>query len=242
MFWFSCISLPHFIALLQSKQDIYSAGKPHASFLLCHLYCCYSSHMEKKKAGQPVHNRLQSHYGLIIHFCLSITPSHNTTWHLVPLAGPEGKQLPERRNNNTQKTSACAGWGHWHAWLCVPVGFHRGHMPAWICWGAWACRAQSPRLLVAVPYPPPVDPPASLAACLPSLAMAALSEQTRARLSEQLFVWVNSLLPWMRRCTSMAPMLRQTRGWWLKTRGPTPIWCLPHVIAQLSRWRTPSLG
>jgi len=44
--------------------------------------------------------------------CFSITPSYNTTWHLVPLAGPEGKQLPGRWNNNTQKTSACAGRGH----------------------------------------------------------------------------------------------------------------------------------
>lgn len=59
-------------------------------------------------------------------------------------------------------------------------------------------RVRGPSLLLVVaPYPPPVRlpvPPASLTACLPSLAAAAMSEQTRARLSEQLFVWVYSLL------------------------------------------------
>lgn len=86
----------------------------------------------------------------------SITPSHNTTWHLVPPAGPEGKQLPGRRNNNNQKTSAGAGGARQHVWLFVPAGLHRGHMPVWI----WLKGLESPcfnqqpvRLPVHLPLP-----------------------------------------------------------------------------------------
>lgn len=77
--------------------------------------------------------------------------------------------------------------------------------PCWLRQGthAWlnmadgpkCTRPQSPAPCGALPSAClPADPPAFLTACLPSLAAAALSEQTRVRLLEQLFVWVKSLL------------------------------------------------
>lgn len=108
-------------------------------------------------------------------------------------------------------------------------------MPAWMRREARLCRAQSPSPTV---YPSaclPVDPPASLTACLPFLATAALLSQTRARLSEQLLVWVNSPSAWMRRGVPI----------WILSGGKQegsedgtvdrhPIH-FPYVIAQLSR-------
>lgn len=102
------------------------------------------------------------------------------------------------------------------------------------------CAGPSLRLLVSpTVYPSaclPVDPPASLTACLPFLATAALLSQTRARLSEQLLVWVNSPSAWMRRGVPV----------WLLSGGkqegsedgtvdPHPIDTSLMLLAQLSR-------
>lgn len=141
----------------------------------------FSTNLEyKEEVKQPVYSSLQSRLKI---------------WHLFPLAGLEGKQLQRRWNNNTQKTSACAGWGHWHAWLCISAGFHKGHMAAWICWGAREHRAQSLPQRSALPSPCSPFHPTCLSDCLSAFfGSGSYVRQTRTRLSEQLFVWVHSLL------------------------------------------------
>lgn len=98
--------------------------------------------------------------------------------------------------------------------------------------GAWVYTGPSLLLLAAADYPP-----ASPTACLPSLAAAALSEQTRVRLLEQLFIWWNPFC--LDEAVTTVWLLSWGRGegrQWQRHNGQTPMWCLSRVIAQLNRW------
>lgn len=136
---------------------------------------------------------------------LPTTPAHNTTWHLVPLAGPEGKQLPGRRNNNTQKTSACAGGGHQCAWVSLLASTEDTCLSGY-GWGAPG--VQGPCLLLHdESYPPaclPADPPASLSLPLPACSGISSSFRTDEGPPVRAVVHLGKIpSAWMRQCNRM---------------------------------------